>query len=235
MKYELYYWPSIQGRGEFVRLALEDADEDYVEVARARGGVAKLERFLKSQNKRQRPFAPPFLKHGKLVIGQTANILLYLGPRLGLAPDDEPERLWLHQLELTIADWVVEVHDMHHPIGSSFYYEEQKRESKRRADNFREERLPKFLDYFESLCSARQYLLGPSACHVDFSLFQMIDGLHYALPRRMLKLRGKYPRLHALHDRVRERPRLAAYLASERRLPFNEDGIFRHYPELDAP
>jgi glutathione S-transferase len=235
MKYELYYWPSIQGRGEFVRLALEDADESYVEVARGPGGVAKLEKFLESQNKRQRPFAPPFLKHGKLVIGQTANILLYLGPRLGLAPDDEPERLWLHQLQLTISDWVAEVHDLHHPIGSAFYYEEQKREAKRRAENFRQVRLPKFLDYFESLCSARQYLLGQSACHVDLSLFQVIDGLHYALPRRMRKLRGKYPRLHALHDRVAERPRLAAYLTSERRLPFNENGIFRHYPELDAP
>jgi glutathione S-transferase len=235
MKYELYYWPSIQGRGEFVRLALEDAGEDYTDVARRAGGVAKLEKFLESANKRQRPFAPPFLKHGKVVLGQTANILLYLAPRLGLAPEDEPERLWLHQLQLTIADWVVEVHDLHHPIGSSLYYEEQKREAKRRAEDFREQRLPKFLDYFEGLCSARQYLLGASACHVDLSLFQMIEGLEYALPRRMKRLQGSYPRLYALRDRVAERPRLAEYLASKRRIPFNENGIFRHYPELDAP
>jgi glutathione S-transferase len=235
MKYELYYWPSIQGRGEFVRLALEDADADYVEVARAPGGVAKLEKFLESAHKRQRPFAPPFLKHGKLVLGQTANILFYLGPREGLAPKDLAAQLWLQQLQLTIADWVTEVHDMHHPIGSSFYYEEQKREAKRRAENFRKERLPKFLDHFEGLCSARQYLLGKDACYVDLSLFQMIDGLHYALPRRMKKLRASYPRLHALHERVAVRPRLAEYLASKRRLPFNENGIFRHYPELDEP
>ncbi len=235
MKYELYYWPSIQGRGEFIRLALEDAGADYVDVARSSGGVARLERFLESTNKRQRPFAPPFLKHGKLVIGQTANVLFYLGPRLGLAPRALEEQLWLQQLQLTIADVVAEAHDMHHPIGVSLYYEEQKREAKRRAESFREERVPKFLDYFEALCSARQYLLGKDASYVDLSLFQLIEGLHYALPRRMQKLQGDYPRLHALRDRVAGRPRLAAYLASERRIPFNESGIFRHYAALDAP
>ena len=235
MKYELYYWPSIQGRGEFIRLALEDAGASYVDVARDRGGVARLERFLESANKRQRPFAPPFLKHGKLVIGQTANVLFYLGPRLRLAPRALEDQLWLQQLQLTIADWVAEVHDMHHPIGVSLYYEEQKREAKRRAEDFREQRLPKFLGYFEQLCSARQYLLGKSASYVDLSLFQMIEGLHYALPRRMHQLRADYPRLHALRERVSERPRLAAYLASKRRIPFNVNGIFRHYPALDAP
>lgn len=235
MKYELYYWPSIQGRGEFIRLALEDAGASYVDVARDRGGVAKLERFLESTNKRQRPFAPPFLKHGKLVIGQTANVLFYLGPRLKLAPRALEDQLWLQQLQLTIADWVAEVHDLHHPIGVSLYYEEQKREAKRRAEDFREQRLPKFLGYFEALCSARQFLLGKSASYVDLSLFQMIEGLHYALPRRMHKLQADYPRLHALRERVAERPRLAAYLASKRRIPFNVNGIFRHYPALDAP
>jgi glutathione S-transferase len=235
MKYELYYWPTIQGRGEFVRLALEDAGAEYADVARAPGGVARLERLLESANKRQRPFAPPFLKHGKLVLGQTANVLLYLGPRLRLAPRAQAEQLWLAQLQLTIADWVVEVHDLHHPIGVSLYYEEQKREAKRRAESFREERLPKFLGYFEGLCSARQYLLGKRASYVDLSLFQMIEGLNYALPRRMQKLQGDYPRLHALRDRVAARPRLAAYLASKRRIPFNENGIFRHYPALDSP
>lgn len=235
MKYELYYWPTIQGRGEFIRLALEDAGADYVDVARTRGGAAKLERLLESTNKRQRPFAPPFLKHGKLVIGQSANVLFYLGPLLDLAPRALEDQLWLQQLQLTIADWVVEVHDIHHPIGVSLYYEEQKREAKRRAESFRQQRLPKFLDYFEGLSSARQYLLGKDASYVDLSLFQMIEGLHYALPRRMQKLHAAYPRLHALRDRVAQRPRIAAYLASERRIPFNEDGIFRHYAPLDAP
>ncbi|MET0411663.1 MAG: glutathione S-transferase [Polyangiaceae bacterium] len=235
MKYELYYWPTIQGRGEFIRLALEDAGADYVDVARNPGGVAKLERFLEGTNKRQRPFAPPFLKHGKLVIGQTANVLFYLAPRLGLAPQALEQQLWLQQLQLTIADWVVEVHDIHHPIGVSLYYEQQKREAKRRAESFREERLPKFLDYFEGLSSARQYLLGKDLSYVDLSLFQMIEGLHCALPRRMHKLQAAYPRLHALRARVAQPPRLAAYLASKRRIPFNENGIFRHYPALDAP
>jgi glutathione S-transferase len=223
MRYELYYWPSIQGRGEFVRLALEDAGAAYVDVARTRGGMAAMQRLLERRGRA--PFAPPFLKAGRLLIAQTANILFYLGPRLGLAPKSEPGRLWLHQLQLTIADWLAEVHDTHHPIGSGLYYEEQKREAKRRAANFLRHRLPKYLAYFET---------AQSSGYVELSLFQMIEGLRYAFPRAMKKQERRIPKLLKIHDKVSRRPRLAAYLASERRIAFNESGIFRHYPELDA-
>jgi glutathione S-transferase len=236
MRYELYYWPSIQGRGEFVRLVLEDAGAHYVDVARLPRGMAAMSRFLESRAVKLPPFAPPFLKAGKLVIAQTANILLFLGPRLGLAPKDEASRLWAHQLQLTIADWVAEIHDTHHPIASSLYYEDQKREAKRRAENFRNERLPKFMNYFEQALkrNGSQYLVGKTVSYVDLSIFQMIEGLRYAFPRAMAKRERKHPRLVALRDRVAARPRLAVYLASERRLPFNRQGIFRNYPELDG-
>jgi len=239
MRYELYYWPEIQGRGEFVRLALEDADADYVDVARLpKRGMPALMRFLESRSVERLPFAPPFLKAGKLVIAQTANILLYLGPRLGLVPKDEAIRLWAHQLQLTIADCVAEIHDTHHPISGGLYYEEQKREAKRRAADFRAERLPKFLDYFEQVLqrSAKRtnYLVGKEVSYVDLSMFQMIVGLRYAFPRAMARLEPKHPRLAALHDRVSARPRIAAYVSSPRRLPFNQQDIFRHYPELDG-
>jgi glutathione S-transferase len=200
--------------------------------------MAAMMRFMEGRSAAQQPFAPPFLKAGKLVIAQTANILLYLGPRLGLAPVNEAGRLWAHQLQLTIADWLVEVHDTHHPIGGGLYYEEQKREAKRRAADFRAERLPKFLDYFEQLLKRNPkgagYLAGKKISYVDLSMFQMIAGLRYAFPRAMAKLERRYPRLVALHDRVAARPRLAAYLTSPRRLPFNQQDIFRQYPELDA-
>ena len=240
MRYELYYWPEIQGRGEFVRLALEDARADYVDVARLpkHSGTAALMRFLESRSVERPPFAPPFLKAGDLVIGQTANILLYLGPRLGLAPKGKAGQLWAHQLQLTIADWVAEVHDTHHPISGGLYYDEQKGEAKRRAADFRAERLPKFLDYFERVleCNPKGtgYLLGKAVSYVDLSMFQMIAGLRYAFPAAMARLEPKYPRLAALHDRVSVRPRIAAYLSSPRRLPFNQQDIFRHYPELDG-
>jgi glutathione S-transferase len=128
MNYELYYWPSIQGRGEFIRLALEDAGADYVDVARRSRGMDSMTKILEDKSRAQ-PFAPPFLRAGRLLIGQTANILHYLGPRIGLAPRGEPARLWQHQLQLTIADWLVEVHDTHHPIGAGLYYEQQKKPS----------------------------------------------------------------------------------------------------------
>ena len=238
MRYELYYWPSAQGRGEFVRLALEDAGADYVDVARRPGakGLPALLRFLKGEPFACPPFAPPFLKAGKQVIAQTANILLFLGPRLGLVPKSEASRLWAHQLQLTIADWLVEVHDTHHPIAGALYYEEQKREAKRRAADFIARRLPKFLDYFEQVSARRRsgWLVGRGISYVDLSMFQMIAGLRYAFPRAMARLEPKHPRLVALHRRVSARPRIAAYLASKRRIPFNRQGLFRHYPELDA-
>jgi glutathione S-transferase len=230
MRYELYYWPSIQGRGEFVRLALEDAGADYVDVARGSPGFERMLKLLEKAPVRQRPFAPPFLRAGALNIGQTANILLYLGPRLGLAPNSEAGRLWVHQLQLTIADWVTEVHDTHHPIGSGLYYEQQKREAVRRAVDFRKHRLPKFLRYFESVLARDRKIT-----YAHLSLFQMVEGLRYAFPSTMKKLERNYPNVVETRDRVAARPRLAAYLASGRRIAFNREGIFRHYPELDRP
>jgi glutathione S-transferase len=226
MRYQLYYWPSIPGRGEFIRLALEDAGADYDDIARLPGGMAKMSRS--GSDPEFPPFAPPFLRAGKLLLGQTPNILLFLGERLGLAPKSEAGRLWVHQLQLTIADWLSEVHDTHHPIGSGLYYEDQKPEAKRRAADFRKNRLPKFMGYFD-----RAVDLQGRTAYSDLSLFQMIEGLRYAFPRTMKKTEGRYKNLLALHDRVAKRPRLARYLASERRTAFNEMGIFRHYPELD--
>jgi glutathione S-transferase len=235
MRYELYYWAEIQGRGEFVRLALEQAAADYVDVARRKGGMEKMTRLLESARVKHPPFAPPFLKAGKLLIGQTANILLLLGAREGLAPKSEEGRLWTHQLQLTLADLVAEVHDTHHPVGVGLYYEDQKQEAQRRTAEFLKERAPKFLGYFEDVLKRNKtgFLVGRSLTYADLSLFQVIEGLRYAFPRAMQRLEKKHPRVIALHDRVMLRPRIKAYLASERRIPFNEWGIFRRYKELD--
>jgi glutathione S-transferase len=240
MVYELYYWPSVQGRGEFVRLALEEGRAQYVDVARGSGkgaGIAAMMRVLNGGVEKT-PLAPPFLKAGRLLIGQTANILQFLGPRLGIAPTSEAGRLWTHQLQLTIADFVVEIHDTHHPVAGSLYYEDQKKEARRRATDFVKSRLPKYLGYFETVlaknASGKRYLLGAQLTYADLSMFQVIAGLNFAFPSAMAKSARKYPRLLALHSRVKDRPRIAAYLASPRRIPFNNEGIFRYYPELDA-
>jgi len=223
MKYELYYWPSIQGRGEFVRLALEDAGAEYVDVARRPRGMDAM----MVQMKRHQVFAPPFLRAGTVVVAQTALILHYLGPRLGLAPKSEKAQLWLLQQQLTISDFLVEVHDTHHPIASGLYYEDQKPESRRRTQLFLKDRVPKYLGYFERLARPK------GSTYLDLSLFQVIEGLRYAFPNAFSRVERKYPKLIALHDRVAARPRLAKYLASKRRIPFNQQGIFRHYAELD--
>lgn len=235
MHYELYYWTGIQGRGEFVRLALEDAGAIYDDVARTQGDDA-IVRFLDGAHEGALPFAPPFLKAGRLVIAQVANILHYLGPPLGLVPDSESRRLYAHQLQLTISDLVAEVHEAHHPIASSLYYEDQRAEAQRRAGDLRETRLPKFLDYFEQVLErgGGHHALREHS-YVDLSLFQLMVGLDYAFPRAMQRLEYSLPLLRALSGRVAARPRIAAYLDSSRRLPFNENGIFRHYPELDDP
>ena len=238
MIYTLYYWPGIQGRGEFVRLALEEGGARYVDVALIPddegGGVPAIERMLSSGDVAHPPFAPPFLKAGRRLIGQTANILLFLGPRLGLSPRDASGTLWTHQLQLTIADFVTEVHETHHPIASALYYDDQKREAKRRAADFRKQRMPKFLGYFERvLRNGPRWLAGRSLTYADLSLAQVVAGLRYAFPRASRRVLRDCPRVARLHDDVFDRPRLRRYLASERRLAFNDDDIFRRYPELD--
>jgi glutathione S-transferase len=233
MRYQFYYWPFIQGRGEYVRLALEDAGADYDDVARGKGGTDAMMRMMEP-GQGTPPFAPPFLKAGKRVIGQTANILLYLGGRHSLAPKTEPGRLWVHQLQLTIADLVAEIHDTHHPLGPSLYYEDQKAPAKKRSAEFWKERVPKYLGYFEDLVEANgAFVTGRRATYADLSLFQIVEGLRYAFPKSMRTFERKIPRLVELRDRIAERPNIKAYLSSKRRIPFNEQGIFRRYKALD--
>ncbi len=237
MKYEFFYWPGIQGRGEFVRLALEDSGADYLDVARGKNGMAKLTRYCCGEDTERPSFAPPILKAGKQVIGQTPAILSYLGRRHNLAPKNKAGRLWVHQLQLTILDLTNEAHDIHHPISARLYYEEQKSPAKRSAGIFIKERIPKYLGYFENIIEknkkASGYLVDDQASYADLSLFQALSGLRYALPNAMERAEKKYPRLRELHARIAMRPRIAKYLGSKRRIPFNEYGLFRHYPELD--
>ncbi len=241
MAYELYYWDSIQGRGEFVRLALEEAGADYVDVCRGPAskeqGIPAMLAIMDGNSRFDLPFAPPFLKDGDLIIPHVANILMYLGPALGLAPQDEGQRHVLNGLQLTITDLVAVVHDTHHPIATSKYYADQKQEAKARAAEFIENRIPKFLGYFESVMERNplgpSHVFGGGLTYVDLSLFQVYEGLRYAFPRATAHLDRRYPHLAALHAAVMKRPNIARYLQSDRRIPFNENGIFRHYPELD--
>ncbi len=238
MRYELYYWPSIQGRGEFIRLALEEAGADYIDVARRPGkrGVPVMMKLMENRRLIRSPYAPPFLKAGKIVVAQTANILLFLGGRLKLAPRDEAGRLWAHQLQLTISDLVDEIHDTHHPVSSWLYFEEQRPAARRRSKDFWRYRVPKFLGYFERVLNKNggRFTIGRRLTYVDLSLFQIIEGLRYAFPKRMKRFERKIPGLIALHDRIARRPRIADYLASPRRIPFSQWGIYRYFKELDA-
>jgi glutathione S-transferase len=241
MRYELYYWPGIQGRGEFIRLALEEGGARYLDVAAlptARGGgVPAILGILDARGVRRPPFAVPILKAGRELIAQTPNILLYLGARLGLAPRAEHGRLWTHQLTLTILDLYLEIFHTHHPLGDGYAYQEQKAAARRRARDFRRVRLPKFLGYFEHVLELnrahRPWMVGTRVSYADLSMAQVIAGLRYAFPAAAARALRKRPRLCALCDAVFERPRIARYVASGRRLPFNNDDLLRHYPELD--
>jgi glutathione S-transferase len=238
MRYELYYWPTVQGRGEFIRLALEEAGADYVDVARRRGrrGVPAMMNLMQNGRLARPPYAPPFLKAGKTIVAQTANVLLFLGPRLNLAPREEAGRLWAHQLQMTISDLVVEIHDTHHPVSSWLYFEEQRPAARRRTNDFWRYRVPKYLGYFERVLknNGGQFMIGRRLSYVDLSLFQIVEGLRYAFPKRMKRFERKIPEVVALHDRIARRPRIAAYLASRRRIPFSQWGIYRYFKELDA-
>jgi len=242
MAYELHYWPTIQGRGEFVRLALEAAGADYADVARGAEdsgqGLPAMLRYLKDSKVTHPPFAPPFLKDGAVVVGQTAAILHYVAPRLKLVARSEQARVWTLQIQLTIADVVTEAHDTHHPVGAGLYYEDQKAEALRCAKEFCSARIPKFLQWFESILARNpagtRHLVGGKLSYADLSLFQLVEGLRYAFPKAAERALAKAPGVVDLHGRMAALPRVAAYLRSERRIPFNEQGIFRRYPELDV-
>ncbi len=240
MAYELYYWDGIQGRGEFVRLTLEESQTDYIDVARQTGrgmGTGAMLELMRSKDEPQIPFAPPFLRDGDMIISHVANILFYLGAKHGLLPESERLRHVANGLQLTITDLVAEVHDTHHPISTSLYYEDQKDAAKARAGAFVRDRIPRFLGYFEQVLQQNprgpRHAVGDAISYVDLSLFQVIEGLRYAFPKAMGSVVGDYPALMALHGEVAKRPNIKAYLNSKRRLPFSEDGIFRQYPELD--
>ena len=241
MAYELHYWPTIQGRGEFVRLALEAAGAPYVDVARRSGdtgdGESALMRTMQDKALVFPPFAPPFLKDGTVWVGQTAAILHYLAPTLKLVARSEQARAWTQQIQLTIADLVAEAHDTHHPVAAGLYYEDQKAEALRAAQSFCRERIPKFLTWFETILvrnpGGSRHLVGGKLSYADLSLFQVVEGLRYAFPAATEKALARAPLVVQLHHRVAALPKVAAYLRSERRLPFNEQGIFRRYPELD--
>ena len=237
MPYELYYWDGLQGRGEFVRLTLEEAGVAYVDIARQSGGTAAMMRLLKSKTEPYIPFAPPFLRDGDLIVSHVANILFYLGPKLGLAPKNEALRFVANGFQLTITDFVAEVHDTHHPIATTKYYEDQKEAAKKRSTDFIENRIPKFMSYFERVLEqnpgGNKHTVGAELSYVDLSLFQVVEGLRYAFPRATKNFDDHYPAIIAVHDVVEKLPNIQNYLASDRRLDFNETGIFRHYPELD--
>jgi len=240
--YQLYYWPGIQGRAEYVRLALEEAGARYIDVAvlpeQQGGGEAAMARLLEDQRTARPPFAVPCLKAGRQLIGQTANILLFLGGRHRLAPSDAAGRLWTHQLQLTISDFIVEIHDTHHPLGGALYYEQQKAAARRRTGEFLRYRLPKFLDYFERVLIRNSnrgpWMVGSRLTYVDLSMAQVIAGLRYAFPKATARALRSRPRLRALHKAVFNRPRIRRYLASGRRVAFNNDDLYRRYPGLDS-
>mgnify|MGYP003946627719 CR=1 FL=1 len=242
MAYELHYWTGIQGRGEFVRLAFEAAGADYVDIAQTQDGMRKMQQFMSDPRLQRPPFACPFLVDGKRVIAQTPLILQYLAPKLGLVGASEGDRLWSHQVQLTIADFATEAHDVHHPVASSLYYEDQNPEALRRAHEFRTNRMPKYMAWFETILERNPknragkapHLAGGKLGYTDLSLFQMVEWMRYGFPRASAKVLKKAPLVRALHEGVANHKRVAAYLASDRRVPFNEDDLFRRYPELDG-
>ncbi|MCJ1456587.1 hypothetical protein MMC28_006949 [Mycoblastus sanguinarius] len=245
--YELLYWPSHPGRGEHIRLCFEEAGIPYKDTTNEskEKGMSALLSLISPEATgtaaNPPPFAPPMLRHGDLLLAQAPNILLYIGPRLGLVPDHENALYHVNQLALTALDGLSnEVHDTHHPVGVNLYYEEQKAEALKKSEDFRERRLPKFLGYFERVLAGEasnggEWLYGGQLTYADLVLWQCLDGVRFAFPNCFERARksGEYTKVFGLMEQVEKRENIKSYLKSERRQPYN-NGIYRYYPELDA-
>ncbi len=232
---KLVYWPGLPGRGEFVRLVLEEAGVPYEDVAREPDAVETVMAACRGELGGTPAFAPPILVDGELVLSQTVNLCRYVGLKHGLWPADPALDATALGVALTFADLVAEVHDTHHPISGRLSYEDQRAEAARRSAEFRRGRLATWLGWWARvLAHGGEWMVGPSRTAVDLTAFQALEGLRYAFPHAMASLEPRFPALGHHHDRVAALPRVAAYLASDRRQTFDESGIFRRYPELDA-
>ena len=246
--YELFYWPGIPGRGEHVRLCFEESGTPYKDVCNVEeNGIQQLYALNseKSIGDTINPpvAAPPALRYGDLIVSQTPNIVLYLGPKLGLAgPEDDKNAIYhVNQLSLTALDGLSnEPHDTHHPIATGWNYEEQKDEAKRKAKDYIANRLPKFLGYFEQVLNGPaskggDWLYGGQLTFADLVFWQCLDGVTFAFPKALKHLResGRYDKTFKLYERVKARDNISKYLASNRRKKYSM-GIYRYYPELDA-
>ncbi|TAQ89053.1 hypothetical protein B7494_g2622 [Chlorociboria aeruginascens] len=243
--YELIYYTGVPGRGEHVRLMLEEAgvpyeDTQFLSFDEARKNVTS---WLAGGEHGNPPyFAPPLFKHGDLVISQTPNILLYLGPKLGLAGSRENDLYKINALALTALDLLCnEVHDTHHPIAVMLTWEEQKGESKRRSKYWVQNRLPTVLAYWQRVLENEErgsglWLLGDIFTYADLVLFQCLDGTNYSFPKAIKQARetGKYDKVFKLYEDVKARPNIAQYLASNRRQKEQDWGIYRHYDDNDV-
>ncbi|MCJ1328883.1 hypothetical protein MMC10_005560 [Thelotrema lepadinum] len=252
-QFELLYWPTMPGRGEFIRLPLEATGVAYNDVCNEqKSGMGQLSKLIDSSSTSDSDgnpvaFAPPVLRvtgAGKdgtsLVIHQTPAILAYLAPQIGMVPEDDAgAAAYVAQIALTALDLNNETHDTHHPVGVSLYYEDQKDEALKKAKDFRENRIPKFFSYFERVLKGNekdgkgQYLVGDKLTYADTTVWQVLDGLYFAFPKEIAAREKEYPLLiGSFYPKFKQEKGIKDYLASDRRLPYSM-GIFRHYPELD--
>jgi len=237
--YRLYYWPNLPGRGEFIRLVLEQAGAKYVDIARQPeaegGGMPPLMALRYGQGEGQPAYAPPVLRAGDFWLAQTPAICDYLAAIHRLVPTEPQGRARALQVFLTIFDVLGEVHDTHHPISKARFYEDQKQAAKQNATSFLQDRLPNHMAYFDRVLSQAggAYLLGHTLTYVDLAMYQLLLGLKHAFPKGASQVLTQTPGLSALFDKVAAQPRVAAFKASDRSVAFSNDGIFRNYPELD--
>jgi glutathione S-transferase len=190
--FELIYWPGDPGRAEHIRLALEYAGAKYIDTALSKDALttvlAQISDDQLGDSLNPPCYAPPILRHGQLAINQTPNVLLYLGPKLGLVPgiDENPNNLFrVNALALSALDGLSnEVHNCHHPISTSLYYEEQKDESIRASTAWVTKRLPIFLAYFQKVLSGEAsgqgpWLFGGKTSYADLVLYHVRAFAHF--------------------------------------------------------
>jgi len=230
--WQILYWPAKDadgkvaagaGRAEYLRVLFEEAGVPYQDV------TAGLRAFF-WQNLEAQPYpalAPPAIRKNNFILGQTAVCAKRLAMEFGFYPTDEDDAAHAEQIVTTVHEYIAEGRSAFHPVKNTMSYHDQKEEAKPYIAAFKADRLPRYMTNFERFLKANRggggFFVGDSLSYVDLQVMVMLQVTRSQFPDAWEALDAKLLKDHLAQ--MEARPRIKAYLLSDRKQPFAGDSM----------